>query len=112
MYIKYYNKRKTTQTKGEFQTKVCKLIAENKIRGNARALLLELAVNEEVKPVKQYSRSYNDSTIDLIYALKELGVPESKPSKHGNYYSVGYYMANDAPRGGKLGNIIKINFGI
>lgn len=96
--------------KAEFLTKVCKMVAANEIKGNARELLVELAINGECRPVKPLSRSYSDSTHAIIEALKALNIPECLPSKRGNYFAEGYYMVNDAPKGGKLGNIIKINF--
>lgn len=96
--------------KAVFQTAVCKIIANNKIKGNARSLLLELAVNGQVRPVEERKQSYSDSTETLIQALQEIGMPECKASRNGNYYNEGYFIVNDAPRGGKLGNILKINF--
>ena len=93
-----------------FLTKVCKMIAANEVRGTVRELIAELAVNGNCRPVKQVSRSYSDKTCDILKVLKEIGLPECKMSKKGNYFNVGWYLTNDAPRGGKIGNIIKINF--
>lgn len=94
----------------EFLTKVCKAIANNEIKGNARMLLAELAVKGFCRPVTPNSRSYSDSTAAVLNALQTLGMPECLPSKKGNYFATGWYVQNDAPRGGKLGTIININF--
>jgi hypothetical protein len=96
--------------KSSFQTKVCKLIAENEVKGRARDLLLELAVNGFCRPVINNSRSYNDVTKTIISVIEKIGIPECTPSKKGNYFNQGYYIINDAPKGGKLGDILKINF--
>lgn len=94
----------------EFLTKVCKAIANNEIKGNARMLLAELAVKGSCRPVTAVSRGYSDSTSKVLKALQQLGMPECLPSRKGNYFDTGWYIENDAPRGGKLGTIIKINF--
>lgn len=94
----------------EFLTKVCKAIASNEVKGNARMLLAELAVKGQCRPVSAISRGYSDSTAAVLKILEVLGVPECLPSKKGNYFATGWYVLNDAPRGGKLGTIIKINF--
>lgn len=94
----------------EFLTKVCKAIAANEIKGNARMLLAELAVKGYCRPVIAVSRGYSDSTDKVLEALQRLGMPECLPSKKGNYFATGWYVQNDAPRGGKLGTIIKVNF--
>jgi hypothetical protein len=56
------------------------------------------------------SRSYSDNTEDVLNALREIGLPECTPSKNGNYFRPGWYIQNDAPRGGKLGTVIHINW--
>jgi hypothetical protein len=94
----------------EFLTIVCKAIANNEIKGNARMLLAELAVKGACRPVAAVSRGYSDSTDKVLEALQQCGMPECLPSKKGNYFATGWYVQNDAPRGGKLGTIIKINF--
>lgn len=96
--------------KSEFLTKVCKMIAANSVKGNARELLAELAVKGFCRPVRAVSKSYSDSTSAVLNALKEIGIPECLPSRKGNYYAEGWYIQNDAPRGGKCGTLILINF--
>lgn len=96
----------------EFLTKACKAIAANEVKGNARRLLAELAVNGFCRPVAAVSRGYSDSTDRVLEALQQLGMPECQPSRKGNYFNTGWYLQNDAPRGGKLGTIIKVNFDI
>lgn len=94
----------------EFLTKVCKAVAANEIKGNARMLLAELAVKGQCRPVVAVSRGYSDSTAAVLKALEALGMPECMPSKNGNCFATGWHVENDAPRGGKCGTIIKINF--
>lgn len=94
----------------EFLTKICKAIAENKIKGNARLLCVQLAASGCCRPVFARSRSYSDNTENVLNALREIGLPECLPSRRGNYSAPGWYIQNDAPRGGKLGTIIHINF--
>jgi hypothetical protein len=96
--------------KTKFQTAVCKMIANNAVRGRAREALLELAVNGQTRPVTQNSRSYSDCTEAVLEALQQIGMPECLPSHKGNYFRPGWYVINDAPRGGKLGQVIRINF--
>ena len=97
--------------KTTFQTAVCKLIAANKVKSvTVRELLLRLAVSGTCRPCLQRSRAYLDKTEEVIEILRNIGIPESKHSRKGNYVHPGYYVANDAPRGGKLGTEIIINF--
>lgn len=87
-------------TRAEFITKVAKEIAGNHVKGSARELLFELAINGECRPVRALSRSYSDSTARVIDALVRMGVPECPRSCRGNYTRAGWYVINDSPKGG------------
>lgn len=92
-------------------TKIAKAIANNEVKSSAvRRLLMEIASTGKCRPCWQVSRAYSDHTDQVIVVLQQLGVAECKPSKKGNFFNIGYYIENDSPRGGKLGNIIRINF--
>ena len=81
------------------------MIAENRVKGNAREALLKLAANGRCRPVHKISRSYSDCTNAILSALHEMNIGVAL-TKYGR----GYYFTNDAPRGGKLGTILNINF--
>ena len=95
----------------EFLTKACKAIATNKVRSGAvRRLIMEIAVNGSCRPVWQLSRSYSEHTAEVINVLEMLGINKQGTCLNGVNIRKGYLIQNDAPRGGKLGTIIKVNF--
>ena len=94
-----------------FQTIVCKLVASNKVKSIiVREMLLRLAVSGACRPCLQRRHAHLNKTEEVIEILRSIGIPESKPSRKGNYCHPGFYVTNDAPRGGKLGTEIIINF--
>jgi hypothetical protein len=100
----------TSMKKVQFMNKACKAIAANKIQGATKMLILEIVVNGYCRPVWQLSRSYHDSTQSVKSALESLGIFEQGTSIEGLDVRKGYLVKNDAPRGGKLGTLIEVNF--
>jgi hypothetical protein len=95
----------------EFLTKACKAIAANKIKSGAeRRLIVEIAANGFCRPVWQISKNYSDHTMQVIGALESLGIQKQGTCINGVNIRRGYLIQNDAPRGGKLGTIIKVTF--
>lgn len=95
----------------EFLTKACKAIAANQIgSGAVRRLIIEIAANGQCRPVWQISRNYSEHTSEVIRALESLGIQQQGMCINGVNVRKGYLIENDAPRGGKLGTIIKVNF--
>ncbi len=95
----------------EFLTKACKAIAANKISSGAvRRLIVEIAANGYCRPVWQISKNYSEHTGEVIRALESLGIQQQGTCINGVNVRRGYLLENDAPRGGKLGTIIKVNF--
>lgn len=95
----------------EFLTKACKAIAANKIgSGAVRRLIMEIAVNGMCRPVWQITRKYSEHTGEVVAALEMLGIRQQGTCIDGVNIRKGYLFQNDAPRGGKLGTIIKVNF--
>lgn len=95
----------------EFLTKACKAIAANQIPGGVvRRLIMEIAVNGFCRPVWQISRNYSEHTGQVIAYLEDLGIRQQGTCVNGVNIRKGYLIQNDAPRGGKLGTIIKVNF--
>ena len=95
----------------EFLTKACKAIAANKIHSGAvRRLIMTIAVNGCCRPVWQVSRNYSEHTNEVIMALENLGIKQQGACVDGVNIYKGYLIQNDAPKGGKLGTIIKVNF--
>ena len=106
----------------KFITEVAKAIASNKVKGSCRKKLLQLALSGRVHTCDAMSKSYNDHTEKIIKIIEELGVKQARRHKstfgkeitelHWLDFDKGWYQINDAPRGGKLGTIIGINFEI
>jgi hypothetical protein len=94
-----------------FITKLAKAIAANEIpSGVIRRLLMEVASTGTCRPCWELKRSYSDHTQQVINYLESLGVQKQGTCINGVNIRRGWLLKNDAPRGGKCGNIIVINF--
>lgn len=94
-----------------FITKLAKAIAANEIRpGAIRRLLMEVASTGTCRPCWEIRRAYSDHTNEVIVCLENLGIYKQGTHVNGVNIRKGWLLKNDAPRGGKCGNIIVINF--
>ena len=95
----------------EFVTKVAKAIANNEIKSvRVRQLIMEIASTRECRPVRQLSRAYGDHTVQVIMTLEQLGIRQQGKCINGVNIRKGWRLRSDAPRGGRIGNIITVNF--
>ena len=107
-------------TQENFLTEVAKAIASNKIKGSCRQKLLMIALSGRVHTCDAMKKKYNDKTDEVIRIIETLGIQQAhrdiktlgKELNELNFWDFGkgWYKINDAPRGGKLGTIIGINF--
>ena len=94
-----------------FITKLAKAIAANEIRpGVIRRLLMEVASTGTCRPCWEIKRAYSDHTSEVITCLERLGIQKQGTCINGVNIRRGWLLKNDAPRGGKCGNIIAVNF--
>lgn len=107
-------------TQEQFITAVAKAIASNVVKGSCRRKLLEIALNGQAHTCDKMSKSYNDHTDAIIKIIEQIGIKAARRhiktmGKELNEISLwdfekGWYKINDAPRCGKTGTIIGINF--
>lgn len=94
-----------------FITKLAKAIANNEVcSGPIRRLLMEVASTGKCRPCWMISRAYSDHTEQVIAYLEKLGIQKQGTCINGVNIRKGWLLKNDAPRGGKLGNIVCVNF--
>ena len=94
-----------------FITKLAKAIAANEIRSGAiRRLLMEVASTGTCRPCWEIKRAYSDHTAEVLAYLEQLGIFKQGTCVNGVNVRRGWLLKNDAPRGGKCGNIVEINF--
>ena len=94
-----------------FVTKVAKAIADNEIRTTAaRRLMMQLASTGECRPCWEVSRAYSDHTEQILAICEKLGMWKQGTCRNGENIRKGWLLKNDAPRGGKCGNIIVVKF--
>lgn len=94
----------------QFQKMIAGKIATTKVNAKIFPMLINLLYRGECRPTESNRNGIDDRSAEIIAILEEIGCTECELSRRGNYKGFGYIIGNDAPRGGKAGNFIKINF--
>ena len=94
----------------QFQKAIAAVIGTTKSNAKIFPMLVELLYKGECRPTESSRNGIDDRTGEVVAILQALGLQECPLSCRGNRKGFGYYTGNDAPKGGKAGNFIKINF--
>ena len=96
--------------RAQFQKAIAGVIANTKTNAKIFSMLIDLLYKSECRPTESNRNGIDDRTAEVLAVLNGIGCFECAISCRGNYKGFGYYTGNDAPKGGKGGNFIKINF--
>lgn len=94
--------------KNEFIKKTCAYIATLRSNNPAIPLLLDLMTTGICRPATSTRRGITDHSAYVICALKNIGLHQQGTHIDGKDVRFGYWTGNDAPRGGRNGDWIKV----